>query len=248
MGMTPKEVLEFAKKNGTVMVDLKFIDFPGVWQHFTVPFGEIDEGVFENGVGFDGSSIRGWQPIHASDMLIIPDPKTAVMDPIMAHPTLSLICNVVDAITRQPYSRDPRYVAQKAEAYVKSTGIGDRIFFGPEAEFFIFDDVRYNQSVNEGFYAVDSVEGQWNTGKEKMVNGQTNLGYQPRYKEGYFPVAPSDTLQDIRTEMVLELEKLGIVVECQHHEVSTAGQCEIDMRFSPLTEMAAPVPSLRTSS
>ncbi len=234
MGMTPKEVVEFAKKNGTVMVDLKFIDYPGVWQHFSVPTSELDVSIFENGLGFDGSSIRGWQPIHASDMLIVPDPNTAVMDPIMAHPTLSLICNIVDPITRESYSRDPRHIAQKAEAYLKSTGLGDVCYFGPEAEFFIFDEVRYNQTYNEGFYCVDSVEGQWNTGREEGPN----LGYKPRYKEGYFPTPPTDSLQDLRTEIVLTLEKIGIRIEAQHHEVATGGQCEIDMRFDSLVNMA----------
>jgi glutamine synthetase len=236
--MTPKEVLAFAKENKVRMLDLKFIDLPGVWQHFSVPISELAESNFEEGYGFDGSSIRGWQPINASDMLVIPDPNTAVLDPFCQVPTLTMICNIVDPITKEPYTRDPRYVAKKAEAYVKSTGIGDKIFFGPEAEFFIFDAVRFDQNAQSGFYFIDSVEGRWNTGEEKLTNGQINLGYQPRYKEGYFPVPPADTLQDIRSEMVLELEKLGIVVECQHHEVATAGQCEIDMRFSPLTEMA----------
>ncbi|MBI2082201.1 MAG: type I glutamate--ammonia ligase [Deltaproteobacteria bacterium] len=236
--MTPKEVLAFAKENKARIVDFKFIDLPGVWQHFSVPISELSESSFENGFGFDGSSIRGWQPIDASDMLIIPDPSTAVIDPFCQVPTLTMIVDVVDPITKEPYSRDPRYVARKAEAYVKSTGIGDRIFFGPEAEFFVFDSVRFDQNSQSGFYFIDSVEGKWNSGQEKLTNGQTNLGYQPRFKEGYFPVPPTDTLQDIRSEMVLELEKLGIVVECQHHEVATAGQCEIDMRFDALTPMA----------
>ncbi|MBI3541262.1 MAG: type I glutamate--ammonia ligase [Deltaproteobacteria bacterium] len=236
--MTPKEVIAFAKENKVRMVDFKFIDFPGVWQHFTVPISQFSESSFEDGYGFDGSSIRGWQPINASDMLLQPDASTAVMDPFCQTPTLTLICNIVDPITKQSYSRDPRYVARKAEAYVKSTGIGDEIFFGPEAEFFVFDSVRFDQTANSGYYFVDSVEGRWNSGKEVLPNGQTNLGYQPRFKEGYFPVPPTDTLQDIRSEMVLELEKMGIIVEAQHHEVATAGQCEIDMRFSSLTTMA----------
>ncbi len=236
--MMPKEVLAFAKENKAKMLDLKFIDLPGVWQHFSVPIAQLSESNFEEGFGFDGSSIRGWQPINASDMLVIPDAATAVMDPICQIPTLTMICNIVDPITKQPYSRDPRYIARKAEAYVKSTGIGDKIFFGPEAEFFVFDSVQYEQTNNSGFYKLDSVEGWWNTGKERLPNGQINLGYQPRYKEGYFPVAPTDTLQDIRSEMVLELEKVGIEIEAQHHEVATAGQCEIDMKFSLLTEMA----------
>ena len=234
MGMTPKEVVEFAKKNDTVIVDLKFIDFPGTWQHFSIPISEFDESIFENGLGFDGSSIRGWQPIHASDMLIVPDASTAVMDPIMGHPTLSLICNIVDPITKENYSRDPRYIAQKAEAYVKSTGIGDTIYFGPEAEFFVFDDVRFDQSHHQAFYSVDSFEGRWNTGRDEGPN----LGYKPRHKEGYFPVPPTDSLQDLRTDITLTLEKVGIQVEAHHHEVATGGQCEIDMRFDSLVNMA----------
>ncbi len=231
--MTPKEVLQFAQKNSAVMVDFKFIDFPGMWQHFSVPIGQLSESSFEDGFGFDGSSIRGWQPIDASDMLVIPDPTTAVIDPMLQHPTLSLICNIIDPLTREPYTRDPRYIARKAEAHVKKSGLGDAIFFGPEAEFFIFDGVRYDQTTNSGYYFIESREGAWETGAE----GQ-NLGYKPRPKEGYFPVPPSDSLQDLRTEMVLKLQAVGIEVECQHHEVATAGQCEIDMRFQTLTKMA----------
>lgn len=231
--MKPKDVLIFAKEKKIEFVDLKFLDLPGVWQHFTVPITELKEESFEEGFGFDGSSIRGWQAIHASDMLVIPDPATAQIDPFTERPTLSFICNVVDPITREFYTRDPRYVAQKAEKYLKSTGIGDVAYFGPEAEFFVFDEVRFDQKQNTGFYFVDSVEGFWNTGKEE----NRNLGYKPRYKEGYFPVPPSDTLQNIRSEMVNELQKLGIQIEAHHHEVSTGGQCEIDMRFAPLTQM-----------
>ncbi|MCZ7585951.1 MAG: type I glutamate--ammonia ligase [Deltaproteobacteria bacterium] len=231
--MTPKEVLDYAKKHGAVMVDLKFMDFPGMWQHFSVPLSELDEGSFTDGFGFDGSSIRGWQPIHASDMLVIPDSDTAVMDPFTAAPTLSLICNVVDPITREDYTRDPRNIARKAEAYVKSLGIADTAFFGPEAEFFIFDDIRYDQKTQHGFYYIDSVEGTWNTGRVE----NPNLGYKPRPKEGYFPVSPSDKFVDIRTEMCQEMMKIGIDIEAQHHEVATAGQAEIDMRFSPLVRM-----------
>jgi glutamine synthetase len=231
--MTPKEVIEFAKEHQAVMVDLKFMDFPGLWQHFQVPFHELDEDAFEAGYGFDGSSIRGWQPIHASDMLVIPDPETAVMDPFTAVPTLSLICNIVDPITKERYTRDPRNIAQKAEAYLKYTGVGDVAYFGPEAEFFIFDDIRFDQNAHSGYYYLDSQEGIWNSGREE----NPNLGYKPRHKEGYFPVPPTDSLNDIRTEMVLEMEKLGLVIECQHHEVATAGQAEIDMRFAPLVKM-----------
>lgn len=232
--MNPKEVLEFAKKHKTVMVDLKFMDFPGLWQHFSVPISELSESVFEEGYGFDGSSIRGWQAIHASDMLVVPDAATANMDPFTEHPTLSMICNIVDPITHEQYTRDPRYIAQKAENYLKSTKIADTAYFGPEAEFFIFDDIRFDQNEHEGYYHIDSIEGRWNSGRVE----NPNLGYKPRYKEGYFPVPPMDTLQDIRTEMVLKMEALGIQIEAQHHEVATGGQCEIDMRFSPLTEMA----------
>ena len=231
--MTPKEVLEFAKENGAKMVDLRFLDLPGVWQHFSVPIEELTEESFEAGFGFDGSSIRGWQEIHESDMIVVPDPNTAVMDPFFEVATLSLICNVFDPITREPYSRDPRYVAQKAEQYLKSTGIGDVAYFGPEAEFFIFDDIRYDSASNYSYYFVDSIEGIWNSGREECPN----LGYKPRHKEGYFPVPPTDKHQDIRTEMVLTLQKVGIKVESQHHEVATAGQAEIDMRFAPLLKM-----------
>ena len=232
--MTPKEVVKFAKEQGARMVDLKFMDFPGMWQHFTVPILELEEASFEDGFGFDGSSIRGWQAIHASDMLVIPDPTTAVMDPFTATPTLSLICNIVDPITKEKYTRDPRNITQKAEAYLKSTGVADTAYFGPEAEFFIFDDIRYDQRENCGYYFINSVEGQWNTGAEE----NPNLGYKARYKEGYFPVPPTDSMVDIRTEMVLTMEKVGIQVEAQHHEVATAGQAEIDMRFSTLTKSA----------
>lgn len=232
--MTPKEVLAFAKKNGAKMVDFKFMDFIGTWQHFSNPIAELGEEDFEAGYGFDGSSIRGWQPINASDMLIIPDPTTAIMDPFMAVPTLTMICNVVDPVTKEKYSRDPRYIAQKAEEYLKFTGIGDMAWFGPEAEFFIFDDVRFDTSVQHGFYFIDSVEGQWNTGRIESPN----LGYKPRYKEGYFPVPPIDSQQDLRTEMVLAMQDVGLTVECQHHEVATAGQAEIDMKAAPLVKMA----------
>ena len=231
--MTAKEVLDFAKKNKAVMVDLKFVDFPGTWQHFTIPIEELTDTVFTEGSGFDGSSIRGWQAIQNSDMMVVPDPDTAVMDPFSNVPTLSMICNVVDPITRENYSRDPRNVAQKAEKYLKQTKIGDISYWGPEAEFFIFDHARYDQDSHSGYYFIDSDEGIWNAGKEG-----TNLGNKPRHKEGYFPVPPMDTQQDIRSEMVLEMQKMGIMVEKQHHEVATAGQAEIDMRYDSLTNMA----------
>jgi glutamine synthetase len=231
--MTPKDVLAYAKENGAKVLDIRFLDFPGVWQHFTVPMSELDEGSFEDGYGFDGSSIRGWQPINASDMLVIPDPTTARMDPFYEEPTMVLVGNIVDPVTRESYTRDPRYIAQKAEAYLKSTGIGDTAFFGPEAEFFIFDEIRFESSRHRAFYEIDSVEGIWNTGRDEAPN----LGYKPRHKQGYFPVPPMDKFQDLRTEMLLVLEQLGIAVECQHHEVATAGQAEIDMRFQPLLKM-----------
>src|SRR6266508_2437868 len=233
--LTPKQVLDLAKEKKATYVDLKFMDFVGIWQHFSIPIYELSEGVFEEGLGFDGSSIRGWQAIHASDMLVMPDPDTAVIDPFMAEPTLSLICNITDPITKEPYSRDPRNIAIKAEKYLKGTGIGDTAFFGPEAEFFIFDEVRYDSGVNHGFYKVDSIEGAWNTGREEAGG---NLGYKPRYKEGYFPTSPMDHYQDLRSEMVRQLEKVGIEIEVQHHEVGTAGQAEIDMRFDSMLRMA----------
>jgi glutamine synthetase len=234
--MNAKEVLEFAKKNKCVMFDLKCTDSPGVWQHISHPIWMLDEGAFEDGFGFDGSSIRGWRAIHDSDMLLIPDPATAMIDPFMQHPTLSLVCDVVDPITREHYPRDPRWISKKAVNYLQSSGIGDTIYFGPEAEFFVFDSARFETAQNRGFYYLDSIEGRWNSGRE--FDGATpNLGYKPRYKEGYFPVAPMDTLQDIRTEMCLEMEKAGIKIETHHHEVATGGQCEIDMVFSPLVEM-----------
>jgi len=232
--MTPKDVLDMAKENGAKVVDLRFMDFPGLWQHFSVPIRELEESSFEDGFGFDGSSIRGWQPIHASDMLVIPDAATAKMDPFYKAPTLVLICDIADPVTREPYTRDPRNIAKKADAYLKSSGIGDVAYIGPEAEFFIFDDIRFESTRFGAFYEIDSIEGTWNTGRDEGPN----LGYKPRHKEGYFPVPPMDKFQDLRTEMVLTLEELGIETEAQHHEVATAGQSEIDMRFKPLLQMA----------
>ncbi len=232
--MTPKDVLEMAKENNVMMVDLKFIDFPGIWQHFSVPIVELEEASFEEGYGFDGSSIRGWKAIESSDMLILPDPSTAIMDPFRKYPTLSMICNIVDPITKEPYTRDPRYIAQKAEQYLKSTGIGDTAYFGPEAEFFIFDNVQFDTTANSSFYMVDSIEGIWNSGRDE----EPNLGYKPRHKEGYFPVPPTDKYEDLRTEMVDLMQRAGIHIEAQHHEVATGGQAEIDMRFAPLVEQA----------
>ncbi|MBI2760066.1 MAG: type I glutamate--ammonia ligase [Chloroflexi bacterium] len=231
--MTPQEITQFIKANDIQIVDLKFIDLPGLWQHFSVPISELTDDVYVNGLGFDGSSIRGFQKIQESDMLLIPDPTTALKDPAATVPTLSMIGDVQDPINRQWYSRDPRYIAKKAEQYVKSTGLADTVYFGPEAEFFVFDDVRYEQSSNRGYYEIDSGEAIWNSGA-----GGGNLGYKMRSKEGYFPVAPHDTLQDLRSEMVVELVKAGIPVEAHHHEVGGPGQCEIDMRFDTLTKMA----------
>ncbi len=227
------DVLNFIKKEDVKVIDFRFMDFPGLWQHFSIPARELDEGIFEAGLGFDGSSIRGWQAINESDMLVMPVPETGFLDPFLEHKTLVLICNIEDPITGKDYPKDPRNIAKKAEAFLKGTGIGDTAFFGPEAEFFIFDDIRFDQNVHEGYYHIDSVEGRWNTGKDE----NPNLGYKPRYKEGYFPVPPADSQQDIRSEMMLTLEEMGIEIEAQHHEVATGGQAEIDMRFSSLVDM-----------
>src|SRR5215831_478026 len=228
------EVLRRAKAAEVKIVDLKFIDLPGVWQHFSIPVEDLDDELFEEGIGFDGSSIRGFQVIHESDMLLVADPETARVDPMLEIPTLSLICNVVDPVTRKRYSRDPRYIAQKAESYLKSAGVAELSYWGPELEFYIFDDVRYDQNAHCGYYYIDSDEGIWNSGREEAPN----LGYKLRHKEGYFPVAPADTLQDIRSEIMLELKAVGIHAEVHHHEVGTAGQGEIDMRYTTLTKMA----------
>ena len=230
---TPKDVIALMEKEGVEIVDLRFMDFPGLWQHFSVPPREISEDTFEAGLGFDGSSIRGWQAINESDMLVKPVSSTAFIDPFFAAKTLVMICNICDPITGEDYSRDPRNIARKAENYLKSLGVADVAYFGPEAEFFIFDDIRFDQNQHEGYYHIDSVEGRWNTGRKE----DPNLGYKPRYKEGYFPVPPTDSLQDIRSEMVLTLEKIGVLIEAQHHEVATGGQAEIDMRFAPLVHM-----------
>ena len=230
---TPREVIDFAKEQKATVVDLKFLDFPGTWQHFTVPVRSLDEESFEEGFGFDGSSIRGWRNINESDMIVIPDPNTAFIDPFMREPTLSIIGDIFDPITKERYSRDPRGVAVRAENYLASTGIATKASFGPEAEFFIFDDVRFDQTENSGFYYLDSQEGSWNSGRDEGPN----LAYKPRYKEGYFPVPPTDAFQDLRTEMMMTLLNLGIEVETQHHEVATAGQAELDMRFDTLTKM-----------
>jgi len=233
---TPKDVLKMAAEHNVVAVDFKFMDLPGQWQHFTVPISQLEESSFEDGFGFDGSSIRGWCEINESDMLVLPDPESAFIDPFAKYPTLSLVCNILDPITKERYSRDPRSVAFKAENYLKSTGIGDTAYFGPELEFFVFDSVRFDSRAHMAFYEIDSDEGIWNSGRENQP-GNPNLGWRPRHKEGYFPVPPIDQLQDLRTEMMLTLIQCGIQAEAQHHEVATAGQCEIDMRFGPLVRM-----------
>ena len=232
--MTPTEFFDFAEKNKAKMVDLKFTDLLGTWQHCTFPIDTWDEKTFVDGVGFDGSSIRGWQGIHVSDMLAVPDPDTAVLDPFFKEPTVSVIANIVDPITKEDYTRDPRHVARKGVDYLKETGIADTCYIGPEPEFFIFDQVRYEQSQHRGMYEIDSVEGAWNTARFE----EPNLGYKPSFKGGYFPVSPTDTYHDLRSEMVEEMWKVGIVVEAHHHEVATAGQAEIDMQYSELLKMA----------
>ena len=232
--MKPNEFFEFARSMNVRMVDLKFTDLLGAWQHCSFPIDAWDEGTFTDGVGFDGSSIRGWQGIHVSDMLAIPDAATTVMDPFFAEPTVSVIANIVDPISRCEYSRDPRYVARKAAAYLRKTGIADTCYIGPEPEFFIFDEVRYEQNQHTGMYRIDSVEGAWNTARFE----EPNLGYKPSFKGGYFPVSPSDTYHDLRGDMVFEMQKVGIEIEAHHHEVATAGQAEIDMKFGELVKMA----------
>ena len=232
---TPADVLKAAKDNKVKMVDVKFVDMPGMWQHFSVPLHELETDSFTDGYGFDGSSIRGYQDINESDMLVVPDATTAILDPFTAVPTLSLICNIVDPITKKRYEKDPRFIIHKAEEYVKTGGFGDTCYVGPEAEFFIFDNIRYDSGVNFGFYEIDSVEGNWNTGTEEDPG---NLGHKPRPKEGYFPTPPVDTMQDIRSEMVNVMEDCGLDIECHHHEVATAGQAEIDMRFQTMAKMA----------
>jgi glutamine synthetase len=229
-----QEILSYIKSNKIQFVDFKFMDFPGQWQHFTVPSSELKSDSFEDGFGFDGSSIRGWKSIHESDMLLIPDAETMFFDPFIEAPTISLICDVYEPSTKEKYDRCPRNIAQKAEAYLKSTGLADTSYFGPEAEFFVFDDVRFDSGPNFSFYSVDSIEGKWNSGREE----NPNLGYKPRYKEGYFPVPPTDQLMDLRNEMVQNLINMGIEVEAQHHEVASGGQCEIDMKFKPLLRAA----------
>ena len=235
MFQTPQEALNYIQENKILIVDLKFIDMPGIWQHLSLYHDQIDETAFTDGVPFDGSSIRGWKAINESDMTMVIDPTTAWIDPFMAEPTLSFICSIKEPRTGEPYGRCPRTIAQKAIDYLNTTGLGDTAFFGPEAEFFIFDDVRFDQTQNSGYYYVDSIEGRWNSGKEEPGG---NLGYKPRYKEGYFPVAPTDTSQDMRTEMLLTMAKCGVPVEKHHHEVATGGQCELGFRFATLIQAA----------
>jgi len=233
--VSPKEVIEYARAQKLQIVDLKFVDLPGTWQHFSIPITELEESLFTDGIGFDGSSIRGFQAIHESDMLLVLDPTTAATDPVCNVPTMTVTCNVLDPITREPYSRDPRHIALKAERYLTKTGIATLSYWGPEAEFFIFDNIRFDQNTHSGYYFIDSDEGVWNSGRDQ---GTQNLGHRPRYKEGYFPVPPADMLQDIRSEIILRLIQANVPVEVHHHEVATAGQCEIDMRYAPLVTMA----------
>lgn len=232
--MTIKDLTKLIKEKGVEFIDLKFTDLPGLLQHFTIPAKDFSEELFIDGIGFDGSSIRGFQSIDESDMLLKPDMNTAFLEPFTDDVTLSFICNVKDPITLKLYSRDPRYVAQKAERYLSFTGIADTVYFGPEAEFFIFDDIRFDQTYNQGFYYIDSEEGFWNSGRD----GRPNLGYKPRYKEGYFPVPPMDSFQNLRSKMVKVMLNIGVEAELHHHEVATGGQAEIDIKYNTLVKMA----------
>src|SRR2546429_1203517 len=231
--MNPKEVLAFAKEKEVRQFDLRFTDLPGLSQHVSYPISQLTTDSFEEGFGIDGSSIRGWAAINESDMLLIPDPTTAIMDPFAETPTLAMYGDVIDPITKQHYERDPRWIAKKAELHLQNSGVGDTAYFGAEAEFFIFDNVRFDQNQHSGFYFIDAEEGRWNSGREEK-----NLGYRPRYKEGYFPVPPTDHYQDLRAEMVETMISCGIHIECHHHEVATGGQCEIDQRFNTLVKSA----------
>ena len=229
----PKAVMAFVKEHNVQILDLRFTDIPGLWHHVSYPIGQLSEASFEEGFGMDGSSIRGWAAIHESDMLLIPDPATKVLDPFTEAPTMVMVCDVIDPVTKQRYDRDPRYIAKKAEMYLASTGLADTAYFGAEAEFFIFDNVRFDQNEHEGYYFIDAEEGRWNSGR-----ADNNLGYRPRYKEGYFPVPPTDHYQDLRTEMALTMQNCGLTVECHHHEVATGGQTEIDLKFDSLIRSA----------
>src|SRR5437762_1223352 len=230
---SPREVLDRAKAEGVEVVDVRFVDLPGTWQHFSLPLGELEVDSFKDGLGFDGSSIRGFQSIDESDMLLMPDPDSATIDPVLSHKTLFLICDVVDPISGEPYSRDARFIAKKAEEHLRRSGIADVSYWGPEAEFYLFNSLRFDQNAHSGYYYIDSEEGIWNSGK----NSEPNMAFRPRHKEGYFPVPPTDKLQDLRSEIMLKLIEAGVRVEVQHHEVGTAGQAEIDMRFDSLTKM-----------
>jgi glutamine synthetase len=229
----PKTVLDFAKKNDVRILDLRFTDLPGLWHHISYPIEQLTEASFEEGFGMDGSSIRGWAAIHESDMLLIPDPSFYLLDPFTEVATLVMVADVIDPVTKQRYDRDPRYIARKAELYLNSTGVADTAYFGAEAEFFIFDSVRFDQREQYGFYFIDAEEGRWNSGRE-----ENNLGYRPRFKEGYFPVPPTDHYQDLRSEMVVAMQNAGLIVECHHHEVATAGQTEIDLQYNSLVKSA----------
>jgi glutamine synthetase len=235
---TPKEVIEKAKADGAEFVDYRFTDVPGLQQHFSMPIHELTEGVFEDGLGFDGSSVRGFQTIDASDMLLMPDPTSTYMDPFTVRPTLAVICDIKDPVTGELYGKDPRGVAKRALAYLQSTGIADTAFFGPEAEFFIFDSVQYSNHPNKAGFNIESVEAAWSTGDDFNLDGSPNSGHKIAHKAGYFPLPPLDTQQDLRSEMVAVMEATGITVEVQHHEVATAGQAEIDMRFDTMLAMA----------
>ena len=243
--MTPTEVIDFCKANNIGIIDLRFTDLPGTFQHVSIPLSELTEGNMAEGYGFDGSSIRGFKSIDESDMLLIPDASTAKLDPFFEIPTLHMICDILDPVTRESYTRDPRHVAQKAEAYLRESGIADTSYWGPEPEFFVFDSARFDQTINSGYYVIDSDEGFWNTGSTATVDGGRNLAYRPRNKEGYFPAPPFDTFQDIRSEMVQKIEHFDIIVEKHHHEVATAGQAEIDVRYNTLTTMADTVAILK---
>lgn len=234
MASTPKDVVKLVKDNNIKMVDFKFVDLPGIWQHYSIPAHRLEESLFEEGIGFDGSSIRGFAQIQESDMLVFPDPESAFIDPLLEIPTLSITCSVRDPLTLEPFTRDPRYIAQKAEKFLVSSGIGETSYWGPEAEFYIFDDIRFDQGANFGYYYIDSREGIWNSGKEE----KPNLGYRPRHKEGYFPVPPMDTFQDLRSRIMVTMAEVGIAGEVHHHEVATAGQAEIDMKYDSLVRMA----------
>src|SRR5919204_2076783 len=229
--MSVKSILKFAEDEKATYVNVRFTDLVGAWHHLTFPIEELSEKSFEEGFGFDGSSLRGWASIHESDMLLVPDPYRYWLDPFMAEKTLCLVADVVDPITKEGYWLDPRGVARRAESYLKFTGVADTAYFGPEAEFFVFDDVRFSNEPNSAGFSLDNPEAIWNTNGQ---NGNSNLGYHIRNKEGYVPLPPLDTLQDFRTEVANELKKVGITVECHHHEVATAGQCEIDFRYSTL--------------